>query len=320
VSQDLVAVVPTFRPDATVTQLIGQLAARSPVVVSDDASPCTSDGILRDLAASANVTVVRHSVNAGIARGLNDGLRAAQQMQADWLLTVDQDTVVDANYVDALVAIAKESVTTGLPIGAIGAGQVHDTSGTLTYPTSAQGAVGVTEEIIQTGSLWSVSAMTSIGGFDESLGIDAVDAAACLRLRELGLVVCVAPTLEIHHSVGVSRTMNILGRSVMVTGHSPERRTTMLRNRLRLFPAEFRTVRRVIVNQGLGLLTESDRKAKAKGTLLGAWRVPGTSRRGMRVRTVRRVIVNQGLGLLTESDRTAKAKETRCILVNGGSD
>jgi hypothetical protein len=51
----------------------------------------------------------------------------------------------------------------------------------------------------------------------------------------------------------------------------------MIRNRFRLFPGEFRqspahalrTVRRVLVNQVLGLLVEQDRKSKALGTLRG---------------------------------------------------
>ncbi len=276
-SQDLLAVVPTYRPDAAIAALIHHLAQRSAVVVSDDASPCTADRLLGEIAGYANVTVIRHITNAGIARGLNDGLRAAQQMQADWLLTVDQDTTLDAGYVEALVSTANESVAAGLQLGVIGAGQLHDTSGTLTYPTTACGAIDRTEEIIQTGSLWSVDAMTAVGGFDESLRIDAVDAAACLRLRELGFVVCVAPNLEIHHSVGSARMVNAFSRSIMVTGHSAERRTTMLRNRLRLFPAEFRqsprhavrTIRRVVVNHGLGLVSETDRAAKAKGSLRG---------------------------------------------------
>jgi hypothetical protein len=63
----------------------------------------------------------------------------------------------------------------------------------------------------------------------------------------------------------------------MVTGHSPERRASMLRSRLRLFPVEFnesprhalRTIRRVAVNQTLGLFIEGQRWEKMKGTARG---------------------------------------------------
>ena len=69
----------------------------------------------------------------------------------------------------------------------------------------------------------------------------------------------------------------MLGRDVLSSGHSPERRTTMVRNRLRLFPAEFaqspthalRTMRRVAVNTALAVTVEDDRWAKAKASARG---------------------------------------------------
>jgi len=119
--------------------------------------------------------------------------------------------------------------------------------------------------------------MWAIGGFDEGLGIDAVDAAACLALRQRGFVIGVVPGIRVEHRIGAGRTVRIAGRSVMVTGHSPQRRTSMVRNRLRLFPAEFRqsprhalrTLRRVAVNQSLGLLIEGDRWNKVKASIRG---------------------------------------------------
>ena len=273
----VLAVVPTYRPTESVAALVATLSKQSSVVVSDDASPCTADPILRSLESLPSVTVMRHQHNAGIARGLNDGVAAAVIAGAAWLLTVDQDTVLPTGYLEALVSSATSLVSSDIPLGAIGAQVIADASGSITYPTRIEGGAVVTEEIIQTGSLWSVAALAEFGGFDESLGIDAVDAAACLRLRERGMVVAVAPGLSLSHSIGAARSVSVFGRSVMVTGHSPERRTTMLRNRLRLFPAEFkqspthafRTLRRVGVNQTLGLLTENDRWAKAKASAKG---------------------------------------------------
>ena len=280
----VLSVVPTYRPTESVTALVTALAEQTAVVVSDDASPCTADPIMRSLESLPSVTVMRHQHNAGIARGLNDGVAAALIAGATWLLTVDQDTVLPAGYVDALTSVATSLVSSGVPLGAIGAQVIADASGSMTYPTRIEGGAVVTEEIIQTGSLWSVAALAEFGGFDESLGIDAVDAAACLRLRERGMVVAVAPGLSLSHSIGAARSISMFGRSVMVTGHSPERRTTMLRNRLRLFPAEFkqspthafRTLRRVGVNQTLGLFVENGRWAKAKGTIRGL--TPGEDR------------------------------------------
>lgn len=247
------------------------------ILLSDDASSCLHDPLLRELARISQVTVIRHASNAGIARGLNDGFRLAQSVRARWLLTVDQDSSLGAEHVSALLGDAGSRTEAGVRVGAIGVETIEDRSGTLLYPTRMSAGGAVTEELIQAGTLWAVDALTEVGGFDERMGMDAVDAGACLRLRERGYSVCVSPGTSIRHEIGSARVVTFLGRNIMVTGHSPDRRTSMVRNRLRLFPAEFRqspqhafrTLRRVTANQLVGLALEPDRWSKARAALTG---------------------------------------------------
>ena len=98
-----VSVVPTFRPPPEVTTLIGILGESGPVVVSDDASPCTFDATFRQLQNMSRVTVIRNAHNRGIGRALNQGFEYAQQAGASWLLTVDQESLLDTNYARDLV-------------------------------------------------------------------------------------------------------------------------------------------------------------------------------------------------------------------------
>ena len=268
----MAVVVPTFRPesDSLLALLAWLKSADLPVLVTDDASPVTFDPVLREVA-RLGVDVVRHERNAGIARGLNDGLDFAEAQGAQWLLTVDQDTSLPHGYLESVLPWARPGV------GVVAAEHIDDASGMLSYPTRINDGYLTTHEVIQTGSLWSIADMRAVGGFDETLGIDAVDAAACLRLRERGLRVVLAPGVSLSHRLGSARQSRILGRTVLATGHSPGRRTTMVRNRLKLAPAEFRqspvhalrTLRRVAVNLTLGVLLEDDRWAKAKAGLQG---------------------------------------------------
>lgn len=279
-SPEVVAVIPTYAPDPE--DLIGLVRSLAPqvgrVVVADDASPCTSDPVLHVLAA-AGVSVRRHRRNAGIARSLNEGLAVAQKIGAPWLLTVDQDTRLPDDYVATLLAALEsaEFVLGVEAVGAIAAEALDDVSGDVGYPVTMRGDIRTTEEVFQTGTLWSVAGLSEIGGFDERLGIDGVDAAACLRLRRLDLTIVLAPGARIGHRYGTGTQYRILGRDVVSTGHSPERRESMVRNRLRLLPGEFaesprhaiRTVRRVGVNTVLGATVESDRWANLKGSARG---------------------------------------------------
>lgn len=275
-------VIPTYLPGTGLLDLVAEVIAQvsTDLVISDDASNVSSDGVLRSAAEIRAVTVIRHHRNRGIARGLNEGLQAAIANGCPWLLTLDQDSRIPAEFVRDLlsaVPISLWSESAPTVIGVIAPEVVEDASGTIRYPARLQRGVLVTEEVIQSGALWNVAALQSVGGFDESLGIDAVDAAACLRLREHGYLVALAQGVTMDHNLGDSRQVRVLGRNVMVTNHSPARRATMVRNRLRLAPAEFkqspahalRTLRRVLVNATLGAFTGENRWAKAKGSLSG---------------------------------------------------
>ena len=255
--------MPTYRPDGTALDLVKELSAENlSIIVSDDASPCTFDPLLTEIGKVPGTTVIWHERNRGIARGLNDGLTHALEVGAQWLLTVDQDSRLPVHYPTILLEAASLRMAAGENLGAIGARVIADASGDMKYPESGKDGFLTTEELIQTGTLWRVEALTVFGGFDEALGIDAVDAAACLALRKRGWVLGLHDDMRVTHRIGNARTITIAGRDVMLTGHSSKRRASMLRNRLRLFPAEFRqspthairTIRRVVVNQGLGLL------------------------------------------------------------------
>ena len=259
------SVVPTYRPPEQLLALVDVLRLHGPVIVSDDASPCTFDELLAEVARNNGVTVLRHSTNVGIGRGLNDGLRFAKAAHTSWLLTVDQDSAFTTNYVKGLRDIASELLQSGFPVGVVGAERVLDESGPMTYPSRDLGSLTITEEVIQSGSLWSVEAMSSAQGFDEALGNDAVDAAACLGLRERGYLVAIGPGLSFHHRIGSATQHRVLGRNVIVTHHSTVRQRAMLKNRLQLLPREARqsplhasrTIRRVVLNQTMGWLRKT---------------------------------------------------------------
>jgi len=271
VAPPVLAVIPTFRPPDSVADLVQRLANQAQAVaVIDDASPCTSDRLLADLGRHGDVVVLRNLWNAGIARSLNQGLRLARERGLAWLLTVDQDSMVPEHLVPRLLEAVRSP-----HIGVIAPEAIEDASGSLRYPSWHDEGNLLTHEVFQTGALWSVDALASVGGFDERLAMDAVDAAACLRLRGAGFLVALAPGLSLTHRVGSARQVRVLGRSILVSNHSPERRYSIVRNRLRLAPAEFRqsplhaarTLRRMIVQSALSVTVEHDRRSKMRAII-----------------------------------------------------
>ena len=277
----LVVVVPTFNPPANpnLEKLVTTLALSGfPVLVSDDASVVTHDPALHQLRDIPGVRITRHLRNKGIARGLNEGLELARTVGATWLLTVDQDSLVTSDYIPTLLNFANtinNQLWTDNPIGAVAPASISDASGEITYPTtvlqtSRANSLLTTEEVMQSGALWNVQALDRVGGFDSDLAMDAVDAAACLRLREAGFVIAVTAEVTISHNLGAARQVRLFGRSVTVTGHSRSRRASIIKNRLTLAPAEFRqspkhalrTLRRVAVNEVLGSVMPKPKEKK----------------------------------------------------------
>ena len=278
VDEAVVAVIATYRPSPNVADLVRVVRNMvDRVVVADDASPCTYDKTLRDLSSITDVQVRGFRDNQGIARSLNVGLQVANEIGTGWLLTLDQDTQLPDSYVDTLMTDAVQAQHEGIPVGVIAPREIHDRAGKITYPEkSTQGWLS-TAEILQSGALWSADALNQIGGFDEDFGMDAVDAAACLALRERGYAVLLCIKCTFSHEWGNGSRIKILGRSVAVTGHSPARRTSIIRNRLRLAPREFRqspaqgfrSLRRLVVGTGLALTVETDRRENFRAALRG---------------------------------------------------
>ncbi len=270
------AVVPTYRPTASTIDLINVLTGEvDNLLVSDDASPCTSDSTLRTIASKSRLT--RHHTNSGIARALNEGLRLARSQGHEWLLTMDQDSSIHETYVQRLYDFAREVTSRNVDVGVIAPQLIQVHTQNISYPEYENNGLLTTHEVFQSGALWNVSALERVGGFDERLGMDAVDAAACLRLREHRCLIVLAPGLVLQHAWGNAEFVKVAGRSIALTHHSPERRRTIVRNRIRLAPAEFRqspihgfrTLRRLAVGTTLAIARESRKREKVAATLAG---------------------------------------------------
>ena len=96
------------------------------VVVVDDGSPEDPARILAALEAMG-CKVERLTENSGIAAALNAGITAAlaADTKPDYILTMDQDSLLDPGYVDALLAAAAAAGEAGVPVGMVAPASVR---------------------------------------------------------------------------------------------------------------------------------------------------------------------------------------------------
>lgn len=164
--------------------------------------------------------------NLGIATALNRGCKAALADGYEWILTLDQDSVVPAGLIEAFEKILADGQTN---IGII-TPQIN-THAKDTHKTDA--SIEELTTCITSGSLTSLKAYTAIGGFNETLFIDNVDTDFSLRLKEKGYQVLRDNSVVMSHQIGNIQEYKWRRRHLFnVTHHNYLRRYYITRNNL----------------------------------------------------------------------------------------
>lgn len=261
-------VVTTFEPDAGTRALISNLLAPGyPLIVVDD-------GSVNPPAEVAGARALLLPNNRGIAAALNAGVDRARQLGATHIITLDQDTVVHAGFVEEMTRAWSQAGDLGLRPGVVGPGQVAG----ITYRGDMTGPMMSVPEVMQSGAMFAIEQLRQVGGFDESLVIDCVDTDMCLRLRAAGWDVVVAP-VSVEHRLGRARGVTLGPRTVLLTRHPPYRDYYMVRNRILMIRAHLRheprwalgMARRTVVAALLTALFDQSRRMKVAAMARGLW-------------------------------------------------
>ncbi|WP_165905995.1 glycosyltransferase family 2 protein [Agromyces badenianii] len=232
------AVVPTFNPDAEAVDRLSVLSAQvDHVIVVDDGSSPVADPVLAAIV-EAGHELVRSGSNRGIAAALNSGIELALERNADYVLTMDQDSILADGYVEACLAAFDLTV----PATRLGIVLSDRVNGLPAIPArrSPEG-LGLVDEGIQSGALVSAECLRVAGLMDESLVIDCVDTEFCLRAADAGFKLAVAPGTDMQHSLGHRAPLRPFGVQLRHGGriaryqyHSPFRQYYIVRNNIDL--------------------------------------------------------------------------------------
>lgn len=166
--------------------------------------------------------------NMGIAFALNIGCsRAIKKYGADWILTLDQDSVVPIDmlqkYAEYLAKCDKSNIGLLCPVLKMYEGEHKVPSLTVT-----EVAIAATS-----GSLINVDAYRVIGGFRNELFIDEVDSEFCYHLRTNGFNIYRLDNIIMQHHLGNTREYKFFGIHLFyVLHHSCIRHYYMQRNSL----------------------------------------------------------------------------------------
>lgn len=168
--------------------------------------------------------------NIGLAKAYNLALAFCQKYDYDYLLILDQDSILDFNVLSLLdYSITKLNLDLS-KYAIISLHPVNDESmKVLTEPDAVFNFVPVSS-----GSIVNVHIAYEIGLFDERMFIDTVDTEFALRALEFGYKTVELLNLPIVHQVGQPKNIVINGVSCLVSNHSALRRYYFVRNGLEL--------------------------------------------------------------------------------------
>ena len=231
-AQRICAVLVSFHPDddlpARVDRILGQVGA---LVIVDNGSGEAALRMLSALSAGPKLSLELNRENLGIAGALNIGMRRARARGYEWVLALDQDSVLDPGMVEELIA-AHASFPEPARLAVLGAGfrDIHMPAPERGSASEAEPLWLEAESVISSGSLLNLAILDRIGGFRDELFIDLVDTEFCFRARAQGYRVARTRKPLMSHAIGASTHHSILGLRKWTSNHSAERRYYMARN------------------------------------------------------------------------------------------
>ncbi len=242
----VVALVVTYHPEDSSFESIRLLAEQtcSVIVVDNSATPADRERLTQALGNNQqSFTLLFNERNLGIATALNQGVRHAQELGAEWVLTMDQDSRITNGMVatmlaryDTLPADYRSRVASLAPLLTDSLPPPDQTASDTHCLTHKE-----VPTVITSGNLIKIEAWRAVGGYSDKLFIDYVDHDFCFRLRRAGWVILECQGAALIHKIGNATHIRFLSRKIAINQHPPLRTYYIMRNGLnfwRTFPGD----------------------------------------------------------------------------------
>jgi rhamnosyltransferase len=243
------AVVVTYNPDIAVfADVIAKLDEQvNQIIIVDNHSNNCSD--IEAVAQQSSCRFVSTSENMGIAHAQNLGVAYGIEQNAQYMLFMDQDTILPDGAVDDLYDMCRDLEAKGVKVGSIGHAYRDTHDGKVSIAARAQGhrlirraappdtdTLLEADFVIASGSLIPIPALQEVGLMDETLFIDLVDVEWGLRALSRGYRNFQSLRKIMTHTLGNGR-INLFGKSISL--HTPIRDYYVIRNSILMLGRDY---------------------------------------------------------------------------------
>lgn len=217
--------------------------------------------------------IIKLDSNKGLSFAQNIGIEYAISQGAEYLLLLDQDSVLGDDFINAMARVYSQ-----YNIGILGPSFYDPCTnefywgtnyiGPFIKRTPIQEITDVTY-VIASGSFFSTDVYKKVGKMEEALFVDYIDVEWALRAKKLGYRVAMTNLASMAHTIGDSR-LNLLGRKISI--HSPIRRYFLVRNSFFMIRKDYIPVgykiREVFLNFARAVISLALNKDKKKTLIM----------------------------------------------------
>lgn len=168
-----------------------------------------------------NILIIKNDKNEGIAKALNQILEKAYEINAKYLLTLDQDSYIELDPLIKMEKFIDDDIAIICP-------EIYDLN--KKYNKLLKNGNKEVTRCITSGSLMNLKVCKKIGYFDEKMFIDYVDFDYCKRIIMSNYKILKIKDCFLKHEVGKRTIKKFLWIYVYPTNHSPERNYYYMRN------------------------------------------------------------------------------------------
>ena len=223
---DVVAGIVTYNPDIkrlknNIRAVQNQVDA---IVIVDNGS---NNIATIEESTSNNITILKWDRNRGIASALRTIMDFAIEHGFSWVLTIDQDSIVQVGLVDEYLKYANSGNCANVGIFTC---LIKDRNFKDRKYEEQNTSVIKVDSCITSAAFCNVEKYKRIEGYDESFFIDCVDFDICYQFRDAGYDVCRINYMGLLHEVGHGENRKFLFWTIVVYHHNAKRIYTLSRN------------------------------------------------------------------------------------------
>lgn len=223
----------TYNPDLQRLEdnLINCTQQISNVVIVDNGSKNISS--VQNMCRMFNSHLISLNKNIGIAGAQNRGFHYLQGQGYNWVLTLDQDSIIPLNMIEAFIKSQKLKNDTGIITPAY---TDENWNGKKKLNKQANNIVITRKNlVISSGNLVNVKAWETVDGFDEDLFIDLVDFDFDAKLNIAGYKIFQLDNIYLRHSIGIKIKKSPIIKFILlcdaaISDHSAARQYYIYRN------------------------------------------------------------------------------------------